>query len=333
MISRRSLLAGVGAGAGMVLVGGMGRSAHAAEVLKVASWAPQASSWGQLLQKLASTLKKSSRGAIVLDIQHNGAAGQEQAVLARLKSGSLDGAMVTGIGLADLHPPLGALHLPGLWPSWAALDGARDAMKATFEAEALLAQVVGAGWVDLGVVRRLSRAPIRLPEDVRGRGSACLSGDRIGDAIFRALGSTPHSLSMADMALQINTGAVDVIDVPCLFSKQLSWSRSFNHLQEDPVGHAFGGILFSAARLEALSSSHRQLLLETSQTLTAAFLKQVRAEDDAAFSQMKREMTVVSQTPEEKAVWAARYAEIRQGMSSRYGADLIAQLEGALPPG
>ena len=132
LMRRRTLLPILGA---VSLWAGLGfaADAHAVEVIKIGTLAPAASPWGQVFKVWAKAVSEKSSGQLELQFFFNGQQGDEAAMVAKMKSGQLDGAAVTAVGLSKIYKPILALQIPGLFTTWAKLDAARDAMKAEFE--------------------------------------------------------------------------------------------------------------------------------------------------------------------------------------------------------
>ncbi len=121
----------------------------------------------------------------------------------KIRSGQLDGAAVTAIGLAQTGvTDVLIFQLPGLFTNWAKLDLARNAMKDEFE-QAVRGQGLhdprlgrrGRGEDDDGRLRGAS------PGRSAGQGRAsAIAGDPVGPKIYSAIGGiTPQALSVAEI--------------------------------------------------------------------------------------------------------------------------------------
>src|SRR3954471_84295 len=115
------------------------------ESIKIGTLAPAESPWGQVFKTWQRALRertklpdgqKSPEGkdyAIDLSFFWNGQQGDEAAMVTKMKSGQLDGAAITAVGLGQIHPQILVLQLPGLFTSWEKLDKARESLKSDFE--------------------------------------------------------------------------------------------------------------------------------------------------------------------------------------------------------
>lgn len=99
------------------VVSAPGTAESAPTIIKMATLAPEGSSWFQVLQEMGEEWRKASDGAITLRIYPGGVAGDEDAVIRKMRVGQIQAAAITGIGLAYLEPSFYALHIPMMYES------------------------------------------------------------------------------------------------------------------------------------------------------------------------------------------------------------------------
>jgi TRAP-type C4-dicarboxylate transport system substrate-binding protein len=327
---RRTLLQLIG---GTTLAAGLGgaRPTFAAEsTLKIGTVFPKSSPWGKVLETWTKAVNQKSGGRMTLQIFYNGIQGDEDALVAKIKSGQLSGALVTGVGLGKVYKPILALQMPGLFSSWAKLDKARDAMKSEFEKGASDAGFFLAGWGDVGQVRMLSKGfVLKQPDDLKGKKPFHLRADTINPALYSTIGGiSALPLNTQEVLPQLNTGAIDTVLAPCLSSEQLQWSSKVDHISDLPVAHHLCGLVFSSQQLDALPADLRNILLDTAKVLGSALTTKIRSEDDAAFSRAKGKMTLSTLSDDDKAKWSAIFKQTRQKLAQgTFSQDLVAKLE------
>jgi TRAP-type C4-dicarboxylate transport system substrate-binding protein len=95
-------------------------------VIKMATLAPEGSSWYKVLQKMGEGWKRATNGAVTLRIYPGGVSGDEDAVIRKMRVGQLQAAAVTGIGLSYLDRSFYALHIPMMYASDEEFDYVRD---------------------------------------------------------------------------------------------------------------------------------------------------------------------------------------------------------------
>lgn len=330
MILRRAAMKLLGA---FTLLAGMGlaENANAAEVIKIGTLAPASSPWGQVFKVWAEAVNKKSDGKVELQFFWNGQQGDEGSMVGKMKSGQLDGAAVTAVGLSKIHKPILALQIPGLFTSWAKLDAARDAMKGDFEKGVHDAGFTLVGWGDVGAAHLMSKGiQVKSPDDLKGQKPYMWRDDAVQPLLFQVIGGiTPVPLNVPEVLPQLNTGAINIIIAPSLAAEQLQWSSKLDTIVADNSAMAIGALVLSSKRVDALPQDLRDIVMNTGKMAADALTKRIRAEDDAAFGRLKGKMTVINLSGDEKAKWDGIFKQVRQRLSQgTFAPDLVSKLEG-----
>ncbi len=331
-MQRRTFIQSLGAAAAVATVGGLSTKASAAEhTLKIGTLAPKSSPWGQVFTVWQKAVAEKSGGRMELQFFYNGQQGDEDGMVGKIKSGQLQGAAVTAVGLSKVHKPILALQLPGLFSSWKKLDEKRDSLKREFEKGALDAGFTIAGWGDVGRAYLMSKGfAIRTPEDLRGKKPYMWRADAILPAVYQVVGGvTGVPLNVPEVLPNLNTGAINVLTVPALAAEQLQWASKLDHIVSSSSSFAIGALILSTKALEALPEDLRTILTDTGKVAAAALTTRIRNEDDAALKRLKEKMTVIDLSADEKAKWESVFKQVRQRLSQgTFSPDLIAKLEG-----
>ena len=315
----------------LALVGFATTEARAAETIKIGTLAPKSSPWGKVFEVWVKAVSEKSGGKLELQFFYNGQQGDEDAMVGKIKSGQLDGAAVTGVGLSKVYKPILALQMPGLFTTWAKLDKARDAMKAEFEKGAKDAGFTIAGWGDVGLARTMSKGfAVKAPDDLKGKKPYYIRADAIQPAVYSVIGGVSGvPLNVPEVLPNLNTGAINVVTSPCLAAEQLQWAGKLDNLNDSPVATAIGALIFSQKRVDALPADLRTILTDTGKVAATALTTKIRSEDDAAFGRLKGKMTVSTSSEADKTKWAAVFKQTRQKLAQgTFSSDLVTKLEG-----
>ena len=311
---------------------GFAREARAAdETIKVGTLAPKSSPWGKVFETWIKAVNEKSSGKLELQFFYNGQQGDEDGMVGKIKSGQLDGAAVTGVGLSKVYKPILALQMPGLFTSWTKLDKARDAMKTEFEKGAKDAGFFIGGWGDVGAARTLSKGfAVKVPDDMKGKKPYYIRADAIMPAVYSSIGGVSGvPLNVPEVLPNLNTGAINIIIAPCLAAEQLQWSGKLDNINDSAAAMAIGAIVFSQKRLDALPADLKTILTDTGKVAASALTTKIRSEDDAAFTRLKGKMTVTTPSADDKAKWEAIFKTARQKLSQgTFSSDLVTKLEG-----
>src|SRR5512143_1643468 len=144
-----------------------GAAESAPTIIKMATLAPEGSSWFRVLQEMGEEWRKASDGAITLRIYPGGVAGDEDAVIRKMRVGQIQAAAITGIGLAYLEPSFYALHIPMMYESDEEFDSVRDRYAPVLERKMEEKGFVVLNWGDAGWVHFFSKVPVVTPAEAK----------------------------------------------------------------------------------------------------------------------------------------------------------------------
>ncbi len=285
--------------------------ATATESVSLATVAPKNSIWGNVFSVWEKAVTKKTDGKLELKIYFNGVQGDDGAVVGKLKAGQLDAAAVSSIGLAQIHKPVLALQMPGLFRTWEAIDKGRNAVAAEFDA-AFEKEGFRVAWGDLGRMRGMSKGfAVRRPKDLKGKKVLGWRNDVIGPVVYQIVpGASIVSLGPTEVLPTLRTGGLDVMTAPTLAAEQLQWTPHFDHISKEATLMAIGGVVWRKKRLDALPGDLRTILEDTGKIAQGAIKKKVRDEDDAVLERMKKKMTVVELTDDEQKEWRELFVKV-----------------------
>jgi TRAP-type transport system periplasmic protein len=300
-------------------------------VVKLGSLAPKESPWGQVLKVWIKAVKEKSNGTLAVEIFWNGTQGDEAAQISKLKTGQLDGAIVTSVGLAQVHSDVIALQMPGLFENWEQLDKARDAMRPDFEKAFKAKGFELVGWGDVGLDHPISRGyVVKLPSDFKGKRPWAWREDPIVPAILQAIGGVqPHLTSVPEVLPELSVGNIDGMSTSAIAAEQLQWSPRLDSINTLVVAPNIGGVIAASSSLAKLSPEHRKILMETGALATKALTDRIRIEDAKALERLKKRMTVHEPTPAEREAWKKVFADARQRLArGTFSPELVKRIEG-----
>jgi TRAP-type C4-dicarboxylate transport system substrate-binding protein len=130
--------------------------------LKVGTLAPGDSPWGQVFKVWKKAVEERSGNNLQLQFFWNGTQGDESAMVGKMRTGQLDGAALTAIGLGQIYKQVLVLQLPGLYTDWGKLDNARNQMKGKFDQEFDAQGFKVLGWGDVGKGHVMTKGSINV---------------------------------------------------------------------------------------------------------------------------------------------------------------------------
>src|SRR4029078_5001918 len=152
------------------------------------------------------------------------------------------------------------------------------------------------GWDDGAAARTLSKGfAVKVPDDLKGKKPYYIRADAVMPAVYSAIGGVSGvPLNVPAVLPNLNTGAINVINAPCLAAEQLQWSGKLDNLNDAVSATAIGAIVFSQKRIDALPADLKTILTDTGKVAASALTTKIRSEDDAAFTRLKGKMTVTT---------------------------------------
>jgi TRAP-type transport system periplasmic protein len=288
--------------------------AHADPVtLKFGTLAPPESPWGRVFKVWARAVDERSHSAVQLQFFWNGTQGDEGAMVGKIRTGQLDGAAVTALGLGQIYKQALIFQLPGLFASWQKLDTARNALRPQMDPEFERAGFKIVGWGDVGTGRFMSWGyDVKSPNDLKHRATFYEPTDPIDPMFYSVLGDiTPRPVSIPEVLPGLTSSSITVVNVPPLVAEQLQWASRLDHLNTVATHFEIGALVVKSSRLSALPADAQSAVLDTGRVAGEALTTSIRREDDAAFARRQQRMTTYTPNAAEIAQWTKLFADTR----------------------
>lgn len=301
---------------------GLSRTASAeTKEIKLGTLAPKDSAWGKVFGAWSKAVEEESSGAIKLTWFFNGSKGDEIAMVGKMRSKELDGAAITATGLAHIWPHVGALQMPGLFPTWAKLDVVREKVSPKFDKEFASQGFVILGKGDVGMAHLMSRGfAVRTPDDLKKGHPFYIAGDPIGQKFLETVGvPSPKALTVPTILPAVSSrgeGSADIINSPAIAAEQLGWAPHMDHVNSMPTGVGIGALVMFKETYDSLPADAKAVLDRTGKNTGKLLTDRIRAIDEAAFNRLKASKTVVDLNDTEKKAWADVFAKVRSSLKA-----------------
>ncbi len=288
-------------------------AANAGDEVTIGTLAPKKSEWGKVFNVWAKAVKKKSDGNLTIKWYYNAQQGDEKAMIAKIRSGQLDAAAVTGVGLGAVHKPFLALQMPGLCTDWGCLDKVRNGVIAELKAGAKKNGFIFLGAGDVGRAHTYAKGKaIRTPSDLKTMKVYQWIDDPMGPTIASEIGYTGTKTTVPGLLPKLSAGQINVATVPALACEQLQWASHFDHVTKQAAAVAIGGLVMSKAKLDSLPADSRALMIRTGKKAGDMLTKRIRKHDAKAYRRTAGRMTVVDLSPAEWATWRSVFKKVRR---------------------
>jgi TRAP-type C4-dicarboxylate transport system substrate-binding protein len=272
--------------------------------VKMATLAPEGSSWFRVLQEMGEEWKKASDGAVTLRIYPGGVAGDEDAMIRKMRVGQIQAAAITGIGLAYLEPSFYALHIPMMYASDEEFDFVRDRYAPVLERKLEEKGFVVLNWGDAGWVHFFSKTPVVTPEEAKALKLFQWSGDTNLVQLYKETGFHPVPLSTNDLLPGLQTGMVDAYSSTPLVSLAFQWFGLAPHMADLRYAPLTGATVIEKRTWEKIPPALRPKLLDASRRAGLRLRAEIRRLNQEALGVMvKNGLKVHKVPPEIQAQW------------------------------
>ena len=283
----------------------LGWPAPAAERIKLATLAPTGSSFYKSLQNLREAWKKTSQGSVDLIIYGDGKLGGETDTVGLMGVGSIQAAMLTAVGLAEIEPGVEGLQsVPMGFRDLAAVDYVGAKLQPTLEEKLLKKGFIVLFWSDAGWVRFFSKRPVTTPDDLKKLKLFAWSGNPHTLSLYKSAGFNPVPLETADIVPGLQTGLIEATPAPPVFALATQIDTRAPHMLELNWGPLVGALVVRKQTWEKIPASLRPELLKSAAAIGREIKAAGRKESDEAVKAMeKRGLKVTKVTPEVEETW------------------------------
>ena len=252
-------------------------------IIRMATIAPDESYWGDFARKVKFYVENRTRGRVKMIWYTSGVMGDEPVIVEKIKSGDLQGAVLTITGFGNIQPALRALTLPMLFENFHEVDHIIDTMFPTFrnlmarKGFALLSLTeVGFGWI-------FTTRPITGPNDLAGMKMWTWEGMDLVEAYLRDMGFinlTPTPVP--DCKCTLEKGITDAFFSTCYVQPFLEWYRHVNYISSFWVGYSPAAVVMDLKYFKNLPSDIRYPILQAFDMLSKPLREIIRKEEETA---------------------------------------------------
>jgi TRAP-type C4-dicarboxylate transport system substrate-binding protein len=290
-----------------------------AVTLKIATLAPEGSSWMREMRAAGQTLEEASEGRVRLKFYPGGVMGNDATVLRKMRAGQLQGGAFASGALTQAFPDVDLYSLPLVFRSYDEVDHVRAALDPTLIQGLERAGYVALGLPETGFAYLMSQTPVRSVDDLKGARVWIREGDAMSQTALGAAGVTPVQLPLADVYTALQTGLVDTVAAPPAAAIAFQWHTKVRFLTDVPLMYLIGVFALDARAFGRIGAEDQALLRRVAGEAVARLDREGRAGESEAREALRAQgVTFVDPaSAEELARWRSisdrAVAELRQG--------------------
>jgi len=276
-----------------------------AQQLKIATLAPDGSSWMEVLNAAAEEVKAQTDGKVVTRFYPGGVMGGSDMVLRRMKLGQLQGGVFTVGELAGVAPETNLYSLPFQFKNASELAQLRDEfdpyiLDALHEAGMVAPAITNGGFAYL-----FSRDRIASTGDVSSSLRVWIpENDPLSRRTLEAVGASAVPLSLADVYTALQTGTINTFANTMSGAIILQWHTRAKYMLDLPVLMTAGVMAVDRKAFERISPEHRAIWLTVfGEALREQEAQTVEENRDARDALVEQGIEIVEPDSEDVREW------------------------------
>ena len=289
----------VGITAALALGLGVGQTTARADnvEVRVATLAPEGSSWMKILSQGAVEIGEKTENRVTVKYYAGGVQGDERDVVRKIRLGQLDGAAVTSVGLAMIDESIRVLELPMMFASIEEMDYARDKAWGYFQKKFEKAGFKLGEQGDVGWIYFLSKSKVESVSDLRSQKVWMWGDDTIVRAMFKKLNVSGVPLGVPEVDASLTSGRINACYGSPLAAVALQWSSKIKFMTSMPMSYAIGATIVSKDAWNKIGAADQKTFEKSVKKIGKNLRKVVRKDNISAQKQMTSKGVKLVQTP------------------------------------
>lgn len=302
-----------------------GASGAPAHELTLATVVPKSSPIGRVLDIWQRSLSVRMAGKLGISVRWPGTSGAragERSVVSRLRTGQVDGAMLSSRALPSITPSAAALDLPGVVDSWSKVDWVREHLRDTLRGSFAAEGYHLLSWHDEGCQRFMSRArPVRRVSDLAHRRIATIDGDAFSPILYSLVpGAIPVSLAELDVSGSLRDTSrlgVTAVIASAGEAERSAWTSSLEHMTMIPVACTSGAVVLRSTAYESMPEELRATVDDLSARAEEAAAPHARQDDTASSLRLRKTLSPVDPGASERRDWQRLFSKAADQYAQR----------------
>lgn len=283
------------------------QAADGANVLRIATVAPDGTPWAAGLQEFKKRVEKDTAGAITVRPFLGGVLGDENETVQSCQRGQIQGVGASTGAIASVVPELNVLELPMLFRSEAEADYVLDTViLADVEKHFRDRSLVLGFWSENGYRSfGTDYGFIKSPADLKGHKMRSQES-AVHLEMYRAFGASPVPIPVTEVLTSMQTGVIDGYDNTPLYALAAQWTTATKYYTLTNHIYQPAAIIFNEAWFDALPPEHQKVLLSARADLAVQMRKEIRALNPLLIENLgAMDVQVYTPTAAEKAAFDA----------------------------
>lgn len=242
-----------------------------AQTLKIATIAPEGSSWMIDMKSGARVIEESTEGRVKFKFYGGGVQGNDKQVQRKMRTGQLHGGAFTSGAMNKFQKDADLFSMPMLFDSIDEARFVRNEMDAEVRQRLEDAGYVNFGFAGAGFAYMMSNRPMATLSDMKGQKVWIPEGDPIGFAALRALGIAPVIMPITDVMTGLQTDLLDSVTVPPVGAVVFQWHTRLKYITELPIAYVYASLLIDKRVFSKVSAEDQLIVREVMEGIYRKF--------------------------------------------------------------
>jgi hypothetical protein len=305
-----------------------------AKVITLGAETARASTAGRLLEAFRRAVDQRTNGKVRFGIRWPGVTGYrggERALVTRLRTEQIDGAVLGARALRLGFPAAAAASLPGVVDSWTKVDWVREHLRAPIESSFEAQGFRLLAFQDEGCERIMSRGhAVRRALDLARVRIAAVDADPTA-TLYAGLapGIVTATLDGFELVDALRAGprlGVSVVAGTAGDAERMQWTKWLDGVMKMPVLCTSGALVLRSNAYQRLRADERTVVQDLSLRLEDELGPRARREDLGASLRLLRTLPTLEPTPSERSEWQRLFRKAAERAEATLPAPLVEEV-------
>jgi TRAP-type C4-dicarboxylate transport system substrate-binding protein len=302
-------------------------------VIKIATLAPDGSSWMKTLNAINAEVMEKTKGKVAFKIYPGGVLGDEKDMLRKMQIGQIQAAAVSSGALAGLFKEIDVIHIPFLFQNYGEVDYILKSREDSFIKGLEAKGYILLAWAEGGFVYLLSTTPVSSVAELKKAKVWIWNESLLAKAIFDEANVAAIPLTLPDVLVGLQTGLVEVVYAPPTAAISLQWFTRVKYITDVPLSYVGGGIIVRKDVFKKLSPATQDTIIKIFRRQLDRLKNVTRQENQEAIKVMERNGVKIVTPPKTQVAEFKRLSDTamahhaNQSFSQKVFDDITQQLE------
>jgi TRAP-type C4-dicarboxylate transport system substrate-binding protein len=301
-----------------------------AQTLKIATVAPEGSSWMKEMRAGANEIEVLTKSRVKFKFYGGGIQGNEKQVQRKMRIGQLHGGAFTANGLVGFQKDAALFSMPMIFSDMGEVTYVRERMDTGLRQRLEDAGYINFGFAGGGFAYLMSNEPINNFDAVKGHKTWLPEGDEVSYAAMKALGVAPVMMPLTDVLTGLQTGLLDSASISPVGALVLQWHTRLRYITKLPLVYTYGSLVIQKKAFSRLSEEDQAVVRMVMEKVYQGFDK-LSVEDDKGATQALLDSGLVFVEPLSDRVqgWRDTVTTSNRDIAAQgvFSAELLSELE------